>query len=476
MSPNGTHHLENGGYYPMYQIDFKKPVHIHFIGIGGTSMSGLAELLYKNGFTVSGSDRERSDYTIRIEKVGIDIIYEQVAANITDDIAVAVYSAAIHPDNPEYHACEEKGIPLLSRAELLGQVMTNYDENVCIAGTHGKTTTTSIVSHMYLADKRDPTISVGAMLPLINSNLRIGASDTFITEACEYTNSFLNFHPTIGVILTIEEEHMDYFKDLDEIRGSFHKFASFIPKDGTLIINSEIDRYEDVTDGLSCNVITYSTVSDDADYVAKDIEYDEMGMPTFTVYKNGEKFDDYHLHIPGRHNVCNTLSAIAVAVTVGISKEAIQEGLAGFNGAHRRYEYKGKVNGFDIIDDYGHHPTELRATLEAAKRHPHKEMWCVFQPHTFSRTKQFLREFSEALLLADHVIMTEIYAAREVDPGDISSQDVADMVNELGGQAIYLKTFDEVEKFVLKNLQEGDLLITMGSGSVGEIADDLIGA
>ena len=457
-----------------FSIDLGTPVHAHFIGIGGISMSGFAMLLKNAGFTVTGSDRAASDITSALEADGITVAYEQVAANITDDIDVVIYTAAIHPDNPEYAECVRRGLPMLERAELVGQVMKNYKTAVAISGTHGKTTTTSMASHLFLAADADPTISVGGILPAIGGNIRIGKSDSFITEACEYTNSFLKFSPTIGIILNIEEDHMDFFHNISEIRESFRKFAELLPADGTLIINADIDNISEITDGLAANVITYSA-DKPADYTAEDISYDETGCATFTVVKNGEKKPGtFTLKVPGLHNVSNALSIIALSDVMGFGDDAMRTAMSGFTGADRRFQYKGKRDGFTIIDDYAHHPTEIKTTLTVAQRYPHKELWVVFQPHTYTRTKAFLQDFADALSLSDHVILVDIYAAREPDPGDISSKDIVELLQKKDTDAIYAGTFEEAKKIILKNLKENDLLITMGAGNVVDIGDDLL--
>ena len=273
----------------MYKIDFQCPVHVHFIGIGGISMSGLAEILLKEHFTVTGSDSKESPLTRHLTDLGAVIHYGQKAENITDDIDVVVYTAAVHADNPEFIAAKEHQLPMLTRAELLGQLMTNYKTPIAVSGTHGKTTTTSMISHILLAGDTDPTISVGGILKIIGGNIRVGHSDGFITEACEYTNSFLDFLPKIGIILNVEEDHMDFFKDLDDIRHSFHRFAALLPKDGTLIINSEISQYEQIIAGLNCNVITYG-IHHDADYTAQNIQYDNMGNVSFDLIDHGRSY------------------------------------------------------------------------------------------------------------------------------------------------------------------------------------------
>ena len=457
----------------MYKIDFNKPIHVHFIGIGGISMSGLAEILIKEGFTVSGSDARKSPLTEKLESIGAKIFYGQKAENIIEGIDCVIYTAAINKENPELAEACARNLPMLTRAELLGQLMTNYDTPIAISGTHGKTTTTSMLSHVLLEADLDPTISVGGILKAIGGNIRVGNSETFITEACEYTNSFLNFFPKISVILNIEEDHLDFFKDIDDIRNSFHKFALLLPEDGTLVINSDIERYEEILEGLKCNVVTYGT-SEKSDYHAVNTTYDEKGCVAFDLVKHGEKKDHIALSVTGDHNVSNALASIAVADLLDIPADALKKGLLSFTGTDRRFEYKGTLNGVTIVDDYAHHPTEIMATLTAAKHYPHKELWVVFQPHTYTRTKAFFHEFAEALSHADHVVLADIYAARETDTLGMSSKSLADEIGKLGTDCHYFPSFEEIENFLKDSCADGDLLITMGAGDVVNIGVDLL--
>lgn len=457
----------------MYQINFQKPIHIHFIGIGGISMSGLAEILLKEGFTVSGSDRESSSLTEHLSGLGATIFYPQKASNIIDGIEAVVYTAAIHEDNEEFMAAREKNLPMLSRAELLGQLMTNYKTPIAVSGTHGKTTTTSMLSHILLAADTDPTISVGGILEAIGGNIRVGNSDVFVTEACEYTNSFLHFLPRISIVLNVEEDHMDFFKDIDDIRSSFNRFAQILPQDGYLIINKNIEHMDAVTKDTSCTVITYSETQP-ADYQATNISFDDLGNASFDLIIRGEAAGRIVLSVAGTHNVSNALSAIATAQLLDIDMETIKKGIFSFTGTKRRFEYKGELNGVTIIDDYAHHPTEITATLTSAVHYPHRELWCIFQPHTYTRTKAFFHEFAEALSLADHVIMADIYAARETDTLGVSSEALAEELRKLGCDAYYFSTFEEIENFVKKTCIHGDMLITMGAGDVVNIGDSLL--
>lgn len=457
----------------MYKIDFEKPIHIHFIGIGGISMSGLAEILLEEGFTVSGSDTKESALTKKLESEGARIAYGQKAENITPDIDCVVYTAAISRSNPELIEAVAQKIPMLTRAELLGQLMKNYKTPIAVSGTHGKTTTTSMISHILLEGDLDPTISVGGILKAIGGNIRVGKSDTFITEACEYTNSFLHFFPKISVILNIEEDHLDFFKDLEDIRHSFHQFAELLPQDGTLVINGDIKDYQEIYEGLGCNVVTYGS-SADFDYSADNISYDEKGHVSFDLIRHGEHTDHIVLSVTGDHNVSNALSAIAVADLLGIPVEVTKKGLLSFTGTDRRFEYKGEFNGVTVVDDYAHHPTEIEATLKAAKHYPHEKVWCVFQPHTYTRTKAFFHEFAEALSHADHLVLADIYAARETDTLGISSADLAEEVKKLGTDTHYFPSFEEIEDFLRENCKPGDLLITMGAGDIVKAGEDLL--
>ena len=458
----------------MYQIDFKKPMHIHFIGIGGISMSGLASILLNQHFKVSGSDAHESELTKQLEAEGAILYYGQRASNLDDTPDLVVYTAAIHPDNPEYAAAVAKQIPMLSRAELLGQMMHNFKTPVAISGTHGKTTTTSMTSYIFLEADMDPTISVGGILDAIGGNIRVGGHDTFLTEACEYTNSFLHFFPKISVILNIDADHLDFFKDLDDIRHSFRKFAQLLPDDGTLIVNSEIEHLDQLTKGLTCKIVTYG-MDASSDYYASNITFDEFAHPSFDCYKGDTLLGHFVLHVPGIHNVSNALASIALADQMGVSMEHTRIGLEKFGGTKRRFEKKGEIGGVPIIDDYAHHPTEIEATLHAAHNYPHKKLWCVFQPHTYTRTKALMDDFAKALTLADHVVLADIYAARETDTLGISSSMLAEKVNALGGCADYFDSFDKIETCLLENCKPGDVLITMGAGDVVKIGEKLLG-
>ncbi len=461
----------------MYQLDFNKPIHVYFSGIGGISMSGLARILKSRGFTVSGSDRSSSSITDDLCADGIRVIIGQKRENITPDIDLVVFTAAIHKDNPEYIAVMENGIPFISRSVLLGQIMRQYKDPVAISGTHGKTTTTSMISEILMAAGTDPTLSIGGILDSIGGNVRIGRSEYFAAEACEYTNSFLDMFPGIGIILDIDADHLDFFKDLADIRRSFRRFARLIPEDGALIINTQIPDYEEISGGLNCPVILYGPDAS-ADYWPEDITYDKFARASYTLCSRSKdgtvKRQPITLGVPGEHNVYNSLAAAAAADCLGIDRSCTAAALKNYKGTERRFQILGTVNGFTVIDDYAHHPTEIEATLRTAANYPHRELWCVFQSHTYTRTKALMDEFARALTLADHVILAKIYPARETDDLGISSHTLARKIRQLGHPCLCLDSFEEIENFLLKNCQSDDLVITMGAGNINEVGHNLI--
>lgn len=457
----------------MYSLNFEEPIHVHFIGIGGISMSGLAEILLEEGFTISGSDAKQSALTDNLAKKGAAIYIGQKASNLSIRPALVVYTAAIREDNEEFKAAVDAGIPMLSRAELLGQIMDNYEKSIAVAGTHGKTTTTSMISQILLVAKADPTISVGGILEAIGGNIRVGGSEVFITEACEYTNSFLHFHPKYSIITSVEAEHLDFFKDIDDIRRSFHEFAGNTAHDGVLIINGQIAALDQITNNLSCSVTTYGLCEND-DFYAKNITYNDHACGTYTLMHKTEDLGTVSLSVPGKHNVSNSLAAIALCLNLGLPLDVIKKGLLQFGGTKRRFEYKGTKNGITVIDDYAHHPTEVAATLTAARNYPHGRIICVFQPHTYSRTKAFLSDFARVLSMADIVVLADIYAAREKNTIGISSKDLLAELQKNGQESYYFPSFDEIEKFLSEKCINNDLLITMGAGDVYLIGEHLL--
>lgn len=460
----------------MFQIDFAKPMHVHFIGIGGISMSGLAIILNQNGFKVSGSDSHLSKMTAELAGKGIKIYEGNLASNIEKDMGLVVYTAAVHGDNPELLRARELGIPLLTRAQLLGQIMRNYPLSIGVSGTHGKTTTTSMLSYVLLDAELKPTISVGGILDRIGGNIYVENGDVFLTEACEYTNSFLSLHPTMELILNIEADHLDFFKDIDDIRNSFHEYMKLLPEDGTLIVNSSIRDLDALTGDISCkNIVKYGLEAEKSDFSCTDLVLRD-GCYSYKLIAKGSSYDGQtvHLSVPGMHNVSNSLAVIAASAALNVPVEVALKSLANFTGTERRFEKKGEVNGFTIIDDYAHHPQEIAATLSSAKNYPHKKLWVVFQPHTYSRTKALFDDFVEALGSADEVVLAKIYPARETDTLGMDSALLRDALIKHGTSAHSFETFSEIEDFVLRNCAPGDILITMGAGDVVNVGEDLL--
>jgi UDP-N-acetylmuramate--L-alanine ligase len=468
----------------MYKLDLQNnSIAVHFIGIGGISMSGIAELFLDKGFRVSGSDLHESAVTKRLESLGIKVYYSQVAENITPEIGLVVYTAAIHEDNPEFMRVKELGIPMLDRADCLGQIMSHYKNAVAVAGTHGKTTTTSMLSYVYLAADLDPTISVGGILSGIHGNMRLGRSENFIMEACEYANSFLSFTPTTAIVLNVEAEHLDFFGTLENERHSFTKFIDLLPENGLLVINNEIADLNALIQNKNIRVVQYGLRPVDGktpDYTATNITYNELGFAHYELIVRGENKGLIELSVTGEHNVLNSLAVIAASLepsTIykdGIALDRVKEGLKNYTGTERRFQYKGERDGYTIVDDYAHHPTEIRATLEAAKRVKHNRLIVAFQPHLYSRTKTFLHEFADVLSMANIVVFAEIYAAREENPGDISSDNIREIMSKNGHEAYFFKTFDEVENFLIHTCKPGDLLITMGAGDIVKVGENML--
>ena len=448
---------------------------IHFIGIGGISMSSLAEILKSKGKTITGSDGVASNVTKALENIGIQVSIGQKAENITPDTDLIVYTAAVKEDNPELMAARASGIETVDRAALVGMMMLEYKFPLSVAGTHGKTTTSSLVTEIFLEANTNPTVSIGGILPSIKGNYKVGGEDYFILETCEYCDSFLKFNPHGAIILNIDADHLDYFKNLDNIYKSFNKFANRLPEGGFLVINNEIPRLSEVLEGVKAKVITYGK-DNTADWYPTDVTFNDLGHATYTVNHKGEKIAQVELSIPGMHNVYNSLSAFALATCYGVATEAIVKGIKNFTGTDRRFQFKGQFNGVNVIDDYAHHPTEIQATINSARGTKLNKLWIMFQPHTYTRTKALFSEFAEALAHADHVILADIYAARETDTLGISSAQLADAVKEHGCDATYLPSFAAIEEFVTTHCQPGDLLITMGAGDVVTIGEDLLKA
>ena len=452
--------------------DIEKNAHIHFIGIGGISMSGLAHIALQMGYKVTGSDRAKTHITDELEKLGA-VIFEGHDAKNIEGAELCVHTAAVKMDNPEMAAAVENGIRLIDRAEFLGAIMKNYTHAVGVSGTHGKTTTTSMLAHALINAELDPTISVGGELDIINGNIRTGGSDYFVTEACEYTNSFLKFYPTIALITNIEEDHLDFFTGgIKQIRESFRKFAELTAGKGDVVALGSDENIRLALEGADDLRITTYGMTGEYNFYPENIVY-IAGFPSFDVYKNGARLCHISLSVPGEHNILNALATIAVCDIMGADIEKSARGIETFKGTHRRFEKKGFVNGAVIIDDYAHHPTEIKATLSAASELPHNRIICIFQPHTYSRTRTLWDEFVTAFGGADELIMTHIYAAREKNDGVTDPRKLAEDIKQTGVNARYIDDFNEIAEYVRSIAKEGDIIFTMGAGDVTEIGDML---
>ncbi len=442
---------------------------IHLIGIGGVSMSAIAELLINEGCTISGSDKESSAATERLKALGAEIFIGQRAENITEQQLV-VYSAAIHEDNPERVRAKELGIPQIERAEMLGRIMKGYNSPICISGTHGKTTTTGMIAKIFLDGGCDPTVTVGGNLDAIGGNLRIGGNEYFIAEACEYHSSFLSFFPKVSVILNIEADHLDYFRDIKQIIETFRGLVELTPENGCVIANTDDANVLKAIKGAECKVISFG-LNSAADYTAAELSHDDNDFYSYTLVTGGKSRGRITLGVPGKYNVYNSLAAVAVADVFALDTKKIAASLGDYSGAHRRFERKGELNGAVIVDDYAHHPTEIDATLSAAEEMGYEKIYVVFQPHTYSRTytlyDEFVRVFSRKSI---QLILADIFAAREADTGLVSSSQLA---ADIDG-ALYFPSFDEIEEYLRSKAKADTLIITMGAGDIYKIGENLL--
>lgn len=449
--------------------DLKKYKHIHLIGIGGISMSAIAETLKNWDFTVTGSDLNQSIITDNLNKHGIKTTIGHDLEN-SKKADLIVYSAAISDTDPEMLIAKENNIPLVGRGEFVGYLTKLYKETICISGTHGKTTTTSMLSVCFINADKDPSIEVGALLDSIGGNYRVGNSEFFILESCEYKGNFLKFFPHTEIILNIDNDHLDYYKTFDNIVKTFKDFSLLLNEDGLLVTNADDKNCYDLRNIIKSKFISYGIENEAADFLAKNISFDANGFAKFDVYKNNNFYETIELSVAGKHNVLNALACICVCDFYGISKEIIKKSLKQFTGAERRLEFKGKLpNNVSIFDDYAHHPTEITATANAIRNKTYNESWVIFQPHTYSRTKLLLNDFAEAVSNFDNIIILDIYAAREQNTYDISSEDLVKAINSKGKNAIYIPNFDEVISYVKSNIKENDIIITLGAGTVTKL-------
>ena len=440
----------------------------HLIGIGGVSMSSLAEVLQGMGIAVSGSDMNQNKNVQSLMEKGIPVTIGHKAETITKEIEFVVRTAAVHDDNPEIIRAHGLGIPVFERTQAWGAISKDYSNALCISGTHGKTTTTSMWTHIMMAADKDPTVMIGGTLPLLNAGHRVGHGNTIIMEACEYYNSFLSLHPTVAVILNVEADHLDFFKDLQDVENSFREFALRTPEDGYVVANRDDANTMATIRGIPRKVMTFG-LSKEADVYAENIEF--LGANShFDVMFKGKLFTDVTLHVPGLHNVKNALAATAAAICLGVRPNAVKYGLAGFNGAGRRFEFKGKFNGADVYDDYAHHPGELKALLDTVEELNYKRCILVFQPHTYTRTAALFEDFVTQLKRPDVLLLAEIFAAREKNTIGISSAALAERVEG----AEFFPTFPELEEELMRKAQPGDIILTVGAGDVYKIGDNIV--
>lgn len=462
------------------KIELNGAKSIYFIGIGGISMSGLAEILHRDGFNVSGSDDVATEITKRLAGLGMKIAIPNAAENISHRIDLAVYTAAVKPENPEFRAATQMGIPLIERAAFIGKLLHGYDP-ICVAGSHGKTTTTSMIAEVTLSAGLDPTISIGGHMNRGGMNYRVGDSPCFVLEACEYGNSFHHWNPQIGVVLNIDADHLDFFGNMENLIAAFAKFASNIRPEGTLVIQEGVQGFEKITGGLACEIITFglSGGANGARFWANNVEYNE-GMPSFDVMDAENFLARISLPLPGQYNMLNALACFAAASRVGISAETTAKALCGVQGAKRRFEHKGTVGGIKIVDDYAHHPTEIKSCLAAARQlmgakgKAYGKIVCLFQPHTYTRTKNLFEKLITSFSDADKIVLLPIYAAREPFDPQISSEMLSEGIQNNSGDTFFAENFDKAGIYLCDTLQPGDLLITMGAGDVYEAGNLLL--
>lgn len=451
----------------------KKYNKIHMVGIGGVSMSGIAEILVNWGFTVTGSNNVENENTKKLEKAGIKVFIGHNAENVVGS-DVVVHTAAVKDDNIELKTAKNLGIPTVERADFLGEITRCFSDTITIAGTHGKSTTTSMVSLCFLEANQDPSIQVGADLSQIDGNYKVGNSEHFIIESCEYVESFLKFSPKSEIILNIDNDHLDYFKTFENVKNAFVKYVKLLPDDGILVVNGDDKNCLDLPQYTHAKALTYGITNKNVDFFAVNIVFDNDGFPEFDVYSHDKFYERIKLHIPGMHNVLNALGCIALCNEYGLSSTDIKNGLSKFTGVGRRFEFKGKVNNASVYDDYGHHPTEIVATAKALMNKKYNQSWVVFQPHTYSRTKLLMDDFAKALLNFDNIILLDIYAARENNTYNVSSEDLANKIKTLGKDALFIKDFDECVSYLKSHVHENDIIITQGAGTVTEIGGKLI--
>lgn len=453
-----------------FSLNNKKYSQVHFIGIGGISMSGLAEILLTEGYIVTGSDSKYSKVVERLEKLGAKVYINHSEENI-NNADLVIYTDAISSDNEELLKANSLDIPVIDRATFLGALMKNYKNSIAISGTHGKTTTTSMLSTIFNRSVLNPTILLGGQLEEIGGNVRLGSKEYMLTEACEYKGNILKYFPTMAVILNMDEDHLDYFKDMDHILNTFIDYGKNLSKDSYLIINADDKGSQKVIDATVAKVISFG-VDNHCDYRAENIKFSKEGLASFTLKVKDLGSYEFNLNVMGIHNLYNALAAITAGHISGLSMEEIQKNIIFYTGVQRRLELKGYYNKVKIIDDYAHHPTEIKATLNALRNSTTGSIYCIFQPHTFTRTQLLLKSFAESFTDANTVIITDIYAAREKDNGVIHSKDLANAITTT--KSIYLKTFEEISSYLIDNVKDDDIVVTMGAGNIYLVGESIL--
>lgn len=446
---------------------------IHFIGIGGISMSGIAEILHTKGSIITGSDMQMSKTVKYLIDKGIKIVIGE-DENLINDADVVVYTAAISEDNKELMKAKELHKEMYERAKFLGLMTKDYENVLCISGTHGKSTTTGMVASCFLEDGKNPTIQIGAILPKIKSNYYVGGNKYFIMEACEYVDSFLSFFPTSEIILNIDDDHLDYFKNMDNVKISFTKYMNLLPNNGNLIINVDDENINSLELPKNVNILTYG-INNDANVMAKNITFDNLGHPEFDIYYNNNLYIHIHLSVLGNHNIYNALATTCMCIMYNISKDANIKGLNEYVGVERRFEFIGTYkDNILVYDDYAHHPTEIKSTLNSAKSIKCHQNYAIFQSHTYSRTKEHLEEFADVLKEFDNIIIAPIYPAREINIYNVKEEDLVNLIKPYNKKVIYINSFDKIVTYLKDNLQENDLVLTIGAGPVNEVGLKLL--
>lgn len=445
---------------------------VHFVGIGGVGVSAIAEILHNRGFIVSGSDAKTSEITKKLEQKGIAVSYEH-CEDLVEDADFVVYTTAVSFSHPELARAEVLEIPCISRPDMLGMLMDEYADSIAVSGAHGKTTTSSMIAMALERTQMDPTILIGGEVKDLGSNARVGSSSILVAEACEYKESFLSFHPHIAVLLNIDADHLDYYRDLDHIVEAFERYVIGLPENGILIYNGDDPLCVKVAQSANCKTLLRFGLSDEYEYHPINLARNAIGYPTFTLV-SPEGQVEISLAVPGNHNIYNVMAAYAATTLAGAEPILAAEFLSLFTGAARRFDEQGLYNGARIIDDYAHHPSEVKATLRAAKEMPHQKIICVFQPHTYTRTLELMTEFSTAFTDCDELIITDIFASREKDLGQVHAKDLVTRIEATGQSATYIGPFEEILAHLKTIISEGDLVFTMGAGNVFELGKSLV--